>query len=114
MSDGTPTKATPGPWTAHTFQCDGGRQEAGAQIDAGERPIGVVWGHDGLSYSPAAGFYESLANAHLIAAAPDMYDALDDALGLLVQIQQGLDVRGIVDGNIRQILAVRAKARGEQ
>jgi len=56
-------KFTPGPWTS---------SENGT-IDAGKGSVGDVWPFD-------VGREEMKSNAHLIAAAPDLYAALEELI----------------------------------
>jgi len=67
-------KHTPGPWTLaawpHERECMGAELGARAVVGADRISPAVVWG----------GIAESAANARLIAAAPELLDALRDAL----------------------------------
>lgn len=85
---------TPGPWQAHSLMVS----EVG-------KPIGR--GHDichcGLGMRPNREVDQSEANAQLIAAAPDLYEAL-----------QRLDRFGHTDATWDYALRAMAKARGEQ
>lgn len=115
MSD-TP-KWTPGPWHHHDPNsmrvCDGSHDlEAGCWIIAEAEIVGIER-------------ETAKANAHLIAAAPELYEALVNVMAL---IQQGRLVRDTsndpnLDWALRQIPLVKAlavaqatlaKARGEQ
>lgn len=64
----------------------------------------AVWGVDDDSCECE----QSIANAHLIAAAPEMYEALEDAADLLFQSQEK-ECRE----HGKEIRALLAKARGE-
>ena len=54
-------------------------------------PWGIIGGSDGVEWDiyvdgPTTGYdgdYQNHADAHLIAAAPDLYEALEDAVSLL-------------------------------
>src|SRR5690625_1372419 len=103
------TKWTPGPWRAN-------RNSSFWEIEPESRDRGI----NGIPYTvgdvcstdpgrPDDGKQE--ANAHLIAAAPDLYEALEEARGTIqALIDEGytghIDQRGRID-------AALAKARGE-
>lgn len=72
------TKHTPGPWQA-------GRADMASIVDG----VDSKWIYAGDEYVAIAsgrvtGTWETvMANAHLIAAAPELYEALEDAVDLL-------------------------------
>ena len=83
------TKFTPGPW-----RCD----------SAG------VWSGTGWVLEPDSDkCYIKVVDMHIIAAAPDMYAALEAAISW-----RGLDGDGISDPVRKQLYAALAKARGEK
>lgn len=93
----TERKWTPGPWSA----MDGGWVEAGD----GD-PIAMI-NDNGLSNST---FKEDVPNAHLIATAPDLYEAL-------LELRKWMGPCGIdheIDAAMSAADAAIAKARGEQ
>lgn len=109
------TKHTPGPWTLHEIKLSDSDQVVAYKIQSNNyhpeyciANIGAVtW--NGESYAPLMG---SDANAHLIAAAPDMFEALErisfecsDTPGQLSEASLG----------VIKILAEKAikKAKGE-
>lgn len=101
------TKWTPGPWVVSDSQ-DEVSVCMGTAIDSPyEYTCGHVWQASDVYWSEAD--KEDIANAQLIASAPDLYEALDDlrssckALGLDRDLHQELY-------NARAALA---KARGE-
>jgi hypothetical protein len=94
------TKWTPGPWQAHSLM-----------VSEADKPIGR--GHDichcGLGMRPNREVGQSDANAQLIAAAPELFEAL-------VAIVRSVDLNQAVVNGFLQIdaRAALAKARGEQ
>ena len=89
------TAFTPGPWSLHcytplgglTVSCDKSADRSAfvghkVAFGAGEILLGEVTAHKTLNgsnmgYPRVSDFGENLANAHLIAAAPTLYDALE-------------------------------------
>jgi hypothetical protein len=65
------TKFTPGPWTAKEWCC-----HAATTVLSGDTVVAECSGHG----RPSA---DSIADAKLIAAAPEMYEALKDAILLI-------------------------------
>jgi hypothetical protein len=104
------TKFTKGPWEYDTCLADHGNKSTpiyseadGADADLYE-PVCII-PHDDIT---EAGYEQVKANAHLIAAAPDLYEAL-------YKMSQYPDVRQYVGSVIHDIaLNALAKARGEQ
>lgn len=90
------TKFTKGPWVA----MENGWVEAG-----GGHPVCMI-NDSGLSGST---FKEDIPNAHLIAAAPDLYEALVD----MVDAVEYLMNDGEGNKETLAALAALAKARGE-
>ncbi|OYR25698.1 hypothetical protein CEV34_2667 [Brucella pseudogrignonensis] len=90
------TKFTPGPWhlCAHLANID-------KEIECGCGFRGVIYGPEGIGYAICQPGFDSdnegeeglspprydrmteIANAHLIAASPELYEALEDVLGLI-------------------------------
>lgn len=87
----TERKWTPGPWVADVVECGAFQVMVPGKV--------ICTRANWSSNAPA-----SVANAHLIAAAPDLYEALEMA-------QLWLDVDGRFD--MQRINAALAKARGE-
>ena len=103
-------KFTPGPWKV------GYRVAYGWDIG----PSPLKWAasvNDGDILG--AGDGEGLANAHLIAAAPDMYEALKEALATIEYVKEyvegmGLSAEDDCNNAIEIINAAIAKADGEE
>lgn len=87
-------KWTPGPWSIST------ENDVCAQIDGEYHAVCT----DQFCYAPAS---EQKANAHLIAAAPDLYEALDKVNRWFNGSENEL---GMI---LREAVAALAKARGE-
>lgn len=85
---------TPGPWRVVVTD------DGGSMVHGESTAIATVWGRD------------SGPNAHLIAAAPQLYAALAEAMGLLVSFENNDDpsAEAIVD----RARAALAKARGDK
>lgn len=96
-------KWTPGKWSVYQVE----RETYWPGIDAGRTSI-VVWG-DQQENNGVQGdtLEEAKANAQLIAAAPDMYEALE---AIVTRYHKGEDIYGWID-TAGQALA---KARGGQ
>lgn len=93
-------KFTPGPWALgfhDAVPADGVERKGVAFVNAGETCVAKT---DGLSY---------LSNAHFIAAAPDLYAALEALVAVIEEIN------GYPDGDpmFDNAKAALAKARGE-
>ena len=92
----TECKWTPGPWTWEN--------------ESGEWPDDALIGRDGdavLWWDFDIGFsFGHPNNTHLIAAAPDLYDTMEN---LIIAIGMGWDLDGVIDAD----RAALAKARGE-
>lgn len=99
---------TPGPW--RIFIDDTGGETSGWPLSVGsvhdeDKSIVRPGGHYPYSWDAAMSKREAVANAHLISAAPDLYEALAELVSA-------------VDGNYRELvtelcLPALAKARGE-
>ncbi len=104
-------KWTPGPWASDYLDQNGQRVVSGQHIE-----ICTCWHHSVGSIEK-----EMEANAHLIAAAPDLYAALDDLLASYAEPDQqiccgghgcgcrGASVRDLAEHHARTAIA---KARG--
>ena len=89
-------KWTPGPWR---YDRTNGSPTTGEHMIAGAKPGYLAEVRD-------CGSGDVRANAHLIAAAPDLYAALDGLLGLL-------DAGSLYEPQAYAARAALAKARGE-
>jgi hypothetical protein len=70
------TKFTPGPWTVKIVPC--GKFKSANIATDGHRAIACVWPIDwDVDYDPPV--FPLEANAHLIAAAPDLYAAISNS-----------------------------------
>lgn len=106
------TKWTPGPWVVnekfsspHLLDADYCAITAGSGIyDAGR------YQHDGFEFTG----YIGMANANLIAAAPELYDALDDLLAEYMSVLRGPYCQYDEDCEITdKVKSAMEKARGE-
>lgn len=97
------TKHTPGPWYA-----DPGKRVTGFAVthDGEPNPLAIALRKPANSYSKGISDIKALANARLIAAAPDLLEALESFPGFLCGTESG-------DAWIEQMRAAIAKARGE-
>lgn len=107
------TKFTPGPWVVGYLKGDVGVADDGKTGGYAKlfdvRGWGYLTGkgHGGLGLSEGEARVIQDANAHLIAAAPELYEACREALIML----KHLNVTGSL---IDQVNSALAKARGEQ
>lgn len=114
-SDAIPRAAwTPGPWGVEHF---GGSIYVGP-LRVGEGRSGfedILYATDCKDYTVRAVARE-LAKAHLIAAAPEMYEALATCLEARKLIAEGGDYESIPDFEewLERATTALAKARGEQ
>lgn len=102
--------STPGPWTDN--KKDHGEPYQPIDINGRFHHVCTIWIDD----APVEDFNrEQRANAHLIAAAPELYEALVSAVELLssAEIQSQTRVRGMA-AVIRNGDKALAKARGER
>lgn len=90
-----PTSYTPGPWHEHSHRQIG--PDAGIVCEVWSP---ICWGDDAIK--------EADANVHLIAAAPELHQALRVALVVVA----GCNGDGIFDDQERVIRAALAKAEG--
>lgn len=104
MSD---TKFTPGPWRAAPFSSVVGCP-IGAQPDPKKNTIIVAGTRSAVAQEPGAFRAEVEANSYLIAAAPEMYEAL-----VLLDSMDGWTPEDEWDAAWQKARAALAKARGE-
>jgi hypothetical protein len=100
MSTQTKVGHTPGPWVWEPET--GGAQDVLAPNEPkGHKLVAVVWGNTNIP-----------ANARLIAAAPDMLEALRSALSLIEAISDGriAEVHGDIDDTGSLVCDAIAKA----
>lgn len=128
----TQAKFTPGPWKAHEIELKlpvfasekDMRDEKPYRVSKQKMLMVHAGDHDGgLGVAYVLLFENGQANTHLIAAAPDMYEALKPFAGLfkpnlddlysddMVVFSTGGTV--ITVGDVRKIRAALAKANGE-
>ena len=109
------TKHTPGPWTILS-----GTYENGKQFKVvGDESFYAMVGGDKQSMTSG----ETLANARLVAAAPDLLAALEKAHGLLSDLESDIHEAGkdcpnlynadFIPGVRNTLLAALAKAKGD-
>ena len=107
MSD---TKFTPGPWVVEPVNHD---NDGGTLVRLTDYPnpncVANVWGTESAR-TPNA---EGIANAHLIAAAPDLYAALLVAELASEELCQGQDPANECWVTLATVRAALAKARGQ-
>ena len=101
-------KWTPGPWASDYLDQNGQRVVSGQHIE-----ICTCWHHSVGSIEK-----EMEANAHLIAAAPDLYAALEAAMAFIESHVGDPDITDVMIRNYRTLQDLRprdvlAKARGE-
>lgn len=126
-------KHTPGPWEVHEAKHADGEFWASIGQMGGRGPITDIVGAEGHNtkwFKPVAGMKylvtpvgEQAANARLIAAAPEMLDALNLAAGYIGRPTKGgfdgLEDHDAVEhtvkvrvGDIKKILGALARAKG--
>ena len=130
------TSHTPGPWRVRINDC--GQFAGWPSIDAGNDPAKNIDGGDSSAIVHRAGFIqehfqdlgrkESIANAHLIAAAPEMLETLRNLVGVLDMVSPDYEhdsqewaashvasecVKCILDEHIKTGSAAIAKAEGK-
>lgn len=100
----TQTKFTPAPWNA--FRCNDGSLDI--LKDNAPKDDWLI-GHVGTTiYTNSIKGAEALANANLIASAPEMYEALEKLEGLLSYVNQ-FDGKGNRYGDYRDIEYIKDK-----
>lgn len=103
MPNAPETKHTPGPWTwTGTPQVEGGRPFHAYLVDPTGRKIASIWGKA----------EEKVANAHLIATAPDLYWSLRDILSLVEVDEAGGNEITLAQHVFTRGRAALAKAEG--
>ena len=113
-------KATPGPWQRSPSKESGGSFIEHISPEYISHVVAFVHAsHD--MFDPPIATEEDAANAHLIAAAPELYEALDklkssyEALAHDYEYAVGAgDIHPLHAEHIQRCAAVLAKARGEQ
>jgi hypothetical protein len=98
-----PAKHTPGPWTAFELGKEDGTWEKWSIVHNGP----LCYGGDACQ-----GPIVSEANARLIAAAPELLEACEEALGPLQDAQNGLR-SSLAAKAFMKVKAAIAKAKGE-
>ena len=105
-------KHTAGPWTVSGHHVDNGRIQIGSQKDY----ICELYWEPNDEISKAANWTEAEANANLIAAAPDMYEALIEIEQFLTSYEifdrNGKNMYEDISGTFEIIEAAIAKAEG--
>ena len=97
MADVVSAAHTPGPWVTH-----------GLVVVAADAPKAILCQVHGSMANPAA-----VADARLIAAAPDLLAALERAQGYLVSDYTGSDGTDQTGGLLKQVDAAVKLARGQ-
>ena len=115
-------KHTPGPWVVEVFATlqeaidQGGFEWADREMPGpiGDGPVGAVFRDTGSGMTGLPGSIETtLANARLIAAAPDLYAACLEAFAVLDGIDSPIDDPEQWKRQVRtQLLAATRKAEG--
>ena len=111
------SKHTPGPWSVPHFADENSTCACSYVYSDSQRGFGAIatvqFGGEHESYETAK------ANANLIAAAPDLLDALEKVLAMGITfhsaIEENIDYDGIVDFEAwgKEARAAIAKSRGE-
>ena len=104
-------KWTPGPWAMETVRTSCGtchRIGPFPRPAYASKPEGWACVYD--DYPPGVGSPDLLANSHLIAAAPDLYSALEKALNFITNTESEMG-ETLPCGDAAR--AALAKARGE-
>ena len=102
------TKFTAGPWHSEKPAEDKGFW----YVNSNDGECGDI----AVTYRGISSDEETEARAHLIAAAPELYDALFDVLDAIGAVGKPYELRdyGFTPERAEEIVAVLAKARGEQ
>jgi len=112
-------KWTPGPWAMETVRTSCGtchRIGPFPRPAYASKPEGWACVYD--DYPPGVGSPDLLANSRLMAAAPDLYAALDAAMAFIESHVADPDITDVMIRNYRTLQDLRprdvlAKARGE-
>ena len=107
----TETRFTPGPWRAVTDPCHFDTLSDVIGGDTRRSPAPVNQLHVGVG--GYAGVQEQEANAHLIASAPELYEALQSMCWGFKELNNNIDCGEEYEA-YQIALAALAKARGEQ
>ncbi len=108
------TKWTPGPWQV-VIDDDGNPLSGRPSVSASDELDCSIVHWDGFVqeyWRSARGDKEIHANAHLIAAAPELYDALFDLLNKVSHIR-GIDMTFYAETEMKRAEAALKKAKGE-
>lgn len=97
-------KWTPGPWRINKYR----------SIGAGETGCQPIVAHIEPFYGEDRQFGDDGANAHLIAAAPDLYAALAEAEQQIEYLHANFSPTGTGEAVLTRARIALAKARGEQ
>ncbi|WP_445157622.1 hypothetical protein [Halomonas sp. E14] len=98
-------KATPGPWQRSPSKESGGSFIEHIDAEYVSHVVAFVHASHGI-FDPPVATEEDAANAHLIAAAPELYEALEAA-------RSDMKKGGISTATMRKVVDALAKARGE-
>ena len=112
------TKHTPGPWNLSKPDVESGNTDdyliwVPAELgryEIVERVGGQVYDHGTGEYLD---YSEVEANAHLIAAAPELYDELEQAARVLDALSVNAVAKNLADSVLPGIRVALAKAKGE-
>lgn len=108
------SKHTPGPWAIEALRYEGARIVAGPTYDKSSRPVGWVAADDTMEEASTGRIREVMsdeanANARLIAAAPELLEALKLALTALKRVR---NYAQIDDSGLEEMAEAIAKAEG--
>jgi hypothetical protein len=106
-------KHTPGPWKLNTARMGDKLLDWHIAADPHGSSLPVCLSD---KYSEFRNAEQEIANAHLIAAAPELLEALKDAVSMLddLKFRSDADQEGAVTEQIREANSAIAKATGDQ
>lgn len=101
---------TPGPWKVDKEGFIWGRCPGGCRMEVSDFPVAEIRGTGHLQYRPDGEDMQA-ANARLIAAAPELYEALEELFDMMIsnKVNNGEGVRRLL-----MATDVLAKARGDE